>query len=254
MAISAERVVLPDHASFVETAARRIAEMVAGVVQTRGRCLVALAGGATPRPVYSCLATPPLVSQVCWERVEFYFTDERCVPPDDPRSNFRMVAETLLTRVPILAARIHPMRGERRDRDVAAWDYERVLPARLDLLLLGVGSDGHTASLFPRSPALDEPVRRVIPARGPTQPVHRLTITPPVIAAARHVVVLVSGAEKSLAVARALTGPYQPRDLPIQLALHGTWLMDAAAAAAWGPQEAETTLAGIGVPGFAVGG
>lgn len=233
MAFRGERVVLPDHASFVEAAAGRIAVKLDRVVQAQGRCSVALAGGATPRPVYACLARAPLVSQVCWERVELYFTDERCVPPDDPRSNYRMVAETLLSGVPGLTARTHPMRGERRDRDVAAADYERVLPARLDLLLLGVGSDGHTASLFPGSPALDERVRRVVPVRGPTPPALRLTITPPVIAAAETVVVLVSGAEKAPAVARALAGAFQPCEVPSQLALHGDWVMDAAAAAGW---------------------
>ena len=231
--LEGDRVVLPDHAAFVEAAAGKIATTLARVVQARGRCSVALAGGATPRPVYACLARAPLVGQVGWEQIDLYFTDERCVPPDDPGSNYRMVAESLLSGVPGLAARTHPMQGERRDRDAAASDYERVLPARLDLMLLGVGPDGHTASLFPRSPALDERVRRVVAVRGPTPPALRLTITPPVIAAAESVVVLVSGAEKAPAVARALAGPYQPREVPSQLALHGDWVMDAAAAAAW---------------------
>lgn len=223
---------LPDHASFVDAAAGTIAATLARVVEARGRCAVALAGGATPRPVYACLARAPLVGQV-WEHIDLYFTDERCVPSDDPGSNYRMVAETLLSGVPGLAARTHPMQGERRDRDAAASDYERVLPARLDLMLLGVGPDGHTASLFPRSPALDERVRRVVAVRGPTPPALRLTITPPVIAAAETVVVLVSGAEKAPAVARALAGLYQPREVPSQFARHGDWIMDAEAAATW---------------------
>ena len=95
-----ERVVLPDHAAFVDAAAGRIAATLARVVRDRGRCSVALAGGATPRPVYACLVRPPLVGQACWEQVDLYFTDERCVPPDDPGSNYRMVAETLLSGVP----------------------------------------------------------------------------------------------------------------------------------------------------------
>lgn len=228
-----ERVVLADHTSFVETAARRIAEALVDVTRTRGRCAVALAGGATPRPVYSCLAEAPLVGRVPWERVEMYFTDERCVPPDHPASNYRMAAETLFRRVPIPAAQIHRMEGERPDPHAAARDYDRELPSALDLLLLGMGADGHTASLFPRSVALAERARRVVPVSAPKPPPRRITITPPVIAAASRVAVLVTGPEKAPAVAHALAGPYQPWDLPIQLALHGVWFMDAAAATVW---------------------
>ena len=180
--------------------------------------------------MYERMALPPLAGRVAWERVAVYFGDERCVPPDDPESNYRMAHEALLQHVPIPSTSVHRMEGERTDRDAAARDYERLLPPRLDLLLLGMGEDGHTASLFPHSPALAERARRVVPVSRPAPSRPRLTITPPVIHAADTVIVVVAGAEKAATVARALEGPYVPDELPIQLALRGTWLIDHAAA------------------------
>jgi 6-phosphogluconolactonase len=217
-------------AVFADAAANRITEIMADTIRLRGHCTLALAGGATPRPVYERMATSPLAARVAWDRVNIYFGDERCVPPQDLQSNYRMAHEVLLQHVPVPNASVHRMEGERADSNAAAQAYEQLLPAELDLLLLGMGEDGHTASLFPRSPALAERTRRVVVVARPAPSPQRLTITPPVIEAADTVVVLVAGANKAAMVARALDGSYAPDELPIQHALRGTWLIDYAAA------------------------
>ena len=230
----AGRVIRCETASLPDAAATWITEVIQHTIELRGRCALALAGGATPRPVYERMAVSPLAERVQWDHVAIYFGDERCVPPDDPASTYRMAHEVLLQHVPIPSASVHRMEGERADREAAAQDYERLLPARLDLLLLGMGADGHTASLFPRSPALAERARRVVAVNRPPPSQPRLTITPPVIHAAEAVIVLVTGAEKAVTVARALEGAYAPEELPIQIALGGTWFIDDAAARALG--------------------
>lgn len=221
-------VVARDRAALVDAAAEWIAAAIAGTVAERGACAIALAGGTTPREVYARLARRE--ATVPWPAVRVYFGDERAVPPDDPASNFHMAREVLLRHVPIAGGSIHRMEAERADLDEAARRYEAVLPERLDILLLGVGIDGHTASLFPGAPALDERRRRVVRAESPVPPVRRLTITPPVIARARRLAVIVAGAAKAPAVARALEEPLPPRDVPARLARDGTWLVDAEAA------------------------
>ncbi len=229
--MSQPRIVVEAGPALADAVARWIADAIEADLRERGRCALALSGGTTPRPVYERLARAPLASRIAWRSVTVYFGDERAVPPADPRSNFAMARAALLDRVDLPAAQIHRMEAERGDRDAAARDYERILPERLDLLLLGMGADGHTASLFPGSPLLAERGRRVAPATGPTPPRERLTITPPVIAQARRVVVLVGGAEKAATVARALGSPPRPLELPVQLALGGTWFLDTEAAA-----------------------
>jgi 6-phosphogluconolactonase len=226
-----ERIVIEERSRLADTVADWMAAAMALDIRERGGCAVALAGGASPRPVYERLARDPNALRVSWRDVQVYFGDERAVPPNDPASNYRMAAETLLGRVPIPADRVHRMPAERPDREAAALEYERALPEALDLLLLGMGADGHTASLFPGSPALEETRRRVVPVTGPKLPPHRLTITPPVIAAARRVAVLVVGAEKAATAALALQGPVRPREYPVQLALRGAWFLDRDAAA-----------------------
>ncbi|HEU4643840.1 MAG TPA: 6-phosphogluconolactonase [Gemmatimonadaceae bacterium] len=215
-----------DRSALAGSAADWIAEHIAATVAEHGSCAIALAGGTTPAAAYARLAR----AAVPWSAVRVYFGDERAVPPDDPASNYHMARETLLRHVPIPRTGIHRMEAESEDPDEAARRYEAVLPDRLDLLLLGVGADGHTASLFPGAPALEETHRHVVPADSPAPPVRRLTITPPVIAAARRVAVLVAGAAKAMAVARALEGALDPREVPAQLARGGTWLLDAEAA------------------------
>ncbi len=164
------------------------------------------------------------------EPVTFYFGDERAVPPEDARSNFRLARETLLAPLGIEPAQVHRMEAERPDLDRAARDYEGMLPAVPDLLLLGVGPDGHIASLFPGSASVGESIRRVVPAFGGEPRLPRLTITPPVIRAARATIVFVAGARKANAVAAALQSPPDPDECPAQLVREAEWIVDRDAA------------------------
>ena len=219
-----------DAVSLAGTAAARVAALLEYVAKDRpSEISLALAGGSTPRALHAELA---LLPDLPWDRVAIYFGDERCVPPDHRDSNYRMARESLLDRVPIDPARVHRMRGESLDRDAAARDYEAKLPAALDVLVLGIGEDGHTASLFPGAPSLSEVERRVLPVIGPKPPPERLTITPAVIAAARHVVVLASGRGKCEPVARAIEGTSSPLETPAQLARDALWILDQDAASA----------------------
>ncbi|MCK4547305.1 MAG: 6-phosphogluconolactonase [Candidatus Eisenbacteria sp.] len=215
---------------FALVAAGRIAAEMNRIVNGRGICTVAVSGGDTPRPVYEKLASEEFSLQIPWNKTHLLFSDERCVPPEDSASNYRMVYETLLGNGRLSPAGIERIRGEEENRQEAAREYENRLPAELDLLLLGMGVDGHTASLFPGSPALDETTRRVLPVEGPISPRFRITITRPVIETARSIIVLVAGEAKAEMVARAIEGPYDPRKIPAQLALGGTWILDRAAA------------------------
>ena len=200
---------------------------MANAIAARGACTVCLAGGRTPEPVYRELAS---ASSIDWAKVDVFFGDERAVPPDHPDSNFLMVNRVLLSRVRLPAGQVHRMEAERSDREAAAREYEGSLPRQLDLLVLGMGPDGHTASLFPGSAALDERQRLVVPVIGAKPPPQRLTITPPVIEAARRVAVIATGEDKAAMVARALEGPLAPKDVPVQLARRGTWFLDQGAA------------------------
>jgi 6-phosphogluconolactonase len=220
------RVVVPAN-QFARVAAERIAHVIEATVGRADRARVALAGGNTPRAVYRELSQIPLP----WDRVEIYFGDERAVPPSDAQSNYRMAREALLDAVAIPAAQIHRIPAERADVEAAALDYAAALPPRLDLIVLGIGADGHTASLFPGSAALTERGRKVVAVEGPKPPARRLTVTPPVITAARAQIVLAAGAEKAAAVAQALEGSENVHACPAQLARTGTWIMDRAAAA-----------------------
>jgi 6-phosphogluconolactonase len=225
-----QRVVARDPAALARLAAEWLAGEVRVAATLRGACALCLAGGATPRPVYEALAERPLRDAVPWDRVRVFFGDERAVPPDHPESNFRMAGEALLSRVGLPPRSLHRMEAEAEDLEGAADAYAALLPAALDVLVLGVGRDGHTASLFPGSPAVQERSRRVVPAQAPVPPERRLTITPPVIAAARRVLVLAAGEDKADAVARALLAAGTPEDVPARLARDGVWFLDRDAA------------------------
>lgn len=209
-------------------AAEYVAELLVALGAGNGRVTLALAGGNTPRAMHESLACSTAVP---WLAVHVFFGDERSVPPDHRDSNYRMAKESLLDRVAIPPAQVHRMQAEDPDREAAARAYEALLPDVLDVLVLGIGEDGHTASLFPGSAALGEAERRVLPVVGPKPPPERLTITPPVVLAARHRIVLASGAGKAEAVARALDGPWDPDATPIQFARRGVWFVDPPAAA-----------------------
>jgi 6-phosphogluconolactonase len=224
-----QRIITDLRPALAEQAAEWVAETIAGAVSERGHCTIALSGGTTPRAVYTRLARHH--TEVPWPAVDVYFGDERCVPPHHPESNFQMADQLLLRQVPIPRAQIHRMHAEWPDDEAAAREYAEILPDELDVLLLGMGIDGHTASLFPHAPSLDERDRRVVAVDSPVPPPKRLTITPPVISRARRVAVIVAGTEKAPTVERALEGRFDPHALPVQFALGGVWFVDRAAAA-----------------------
>jgi len=207
--------------------AREAAEWLARSLQTalamKRRASLALSGGGTPGPAYRELARMTLP----WERVDVYFVDERFVPPDHPESNYHLVEETLLRPLRLAPAQVFRMEGEREDRDAAARDYAALLPASLDVVLLGMGPDGHTASLFPGHPALEERSRRVLAVVGPKPPPWRMTLTLPTLLAANAVLMLVAGAGKKDAAQRALAGD---QTLPAGRVTNAQWMMDPAAA------------------------
>jgi 6-phosphogluconolactonase len=227
-------VVVPDARALARRAAERILEWTRAAVAERGRCSVALAGGGTPRATYEVLGTSALAAALPWGAIDWYFGDERAVPPDHPESNYRAVREALFANRPESLERVHRMPAEAKDLEQAARDYGDRLPDPLDLMLLGIGEDAHTASLFPGSPVLGERSARVAVVSGPKPPNPRLTVTPPVIEAAREILVLVSGAGKAEALVRALEGPLDVTAVPAQLARRGTWIVDVAAAAGLG--------------------
>lgn len=220
-----ERIVC-DSKDLPSRAAARIAEELRIALTARAGASLALAGGTTPKATYEALATLPLD----WSKIDVFFGDERCVPAEHADSNYRMAKAALFDRISIPSARIHRMRGELLDRDAAAREYENELPRQLDVVVLGVGEDAHTASLFPGASALSEATRRVLPVVGPKPPPERLSLTPPVLRDARLCVVLASGAGKAEPVRRAFNDPLDIVRTPIQLARDGLWFLDRDAA------------------------
>jgi 6-phosphogluconolactonase len=232
--------VLPDPPEAALAAAHEVAHVARDAVANRGIFRIALSGGSTPRLLFDVLTHPPFREGVAWNRARFFFVDERCVPPDHERSNYRMAKKHLFEPLEIPPDRVARMGGE-DDPETAARAYEEVLekdfgrpgPAfRFDFLLLGLGADGHTASLFPGTAALLEDRRAAVANRVPKLGEWRLTLTLPVLNASRHAVFLVIGAEKSEAV-EAVTKRRAP-DLPgSRVHLDGgslIWIVDEAAA------------------------
>lgn len=243
----------PDAQTMARAAAELFVRLADDAMKERGCFSVVLSGGGTPSGMYRLLARPPLSREVEWQRVHVFWGDERCVPPDDPRSNARMARETLLDHVPVPEEQVHPMachrlpigslgKASRQTARQAAMRYELLLrdffgeddPA-FDLVLLGLGENGHTASLFPHSPALREMERWAVEVDVAGQDYHRMTLTAPLINRALLVVFIVSGASKSNVLREVLTGPFDPLRLPAQLIRpreeRPLWLVDKPAAA-----------------------
>jgi len=204
-----------------------------------GRFSVALSGGETPRRTYELLATPQYRDHIHWQEVHVFWSDERCVPEDDPRSNYRMTRQALLDHVPIPPENIHPIRCDQSPQHAAA-QYEKELKdffsiqnPNFHLVLLGLGENGHTASLFPHTTVLNEQEKSVSEVFVEELGMYRVTFTAPFINQAEQVVFLVSGAEKAKVLESVLEGAYQPHELPAQLIRpkgnHPTWLVDKAA-------------------------
>jgi 6-phosphogluconolactonase len=192
---------LRDARAVAEAAARFVASTVQSAIAAQGKCRIALAGGNTPRVTYERLTEPDLSEQLDFSRVEIFFGDERMVPPTDPASNYRMAREALLDRVPVPPTNVHRMQGE-LSPSVAAERYAVELGIEpLDIVLLGMGDDGHVASLFPGSAELLRTDRPVFPSHAPVAPHERVTISLPIINAARNVVMLVTGEGKAARVA-----------------------------------------------------
>jgi 6-phosphogluconolactonase len=233
---SFEIAVLPDADSLALAAADEFARSAAEAIRKRGLFHVALSGGSTPRSLYRRLTRAPHRGVIPWDGIRFYFGDERCVPPEDGRSNFRMARETLFDPLRVAPRRIFRMKGEDEPAR-AAEAYERSLrahvpgrPPRLDLILLGLGEDGHTASLFPGTPALEEDRLLVVENFMPGSKEPRVTLTFRAINSARRVIFLVSGAGKAAVVARMLQKRGRGNPLPAARVSpsRGTllWLLD----------------------------
>ena len=205
----------PDPAALAREAAQRFTYLAREAVDSRGRFSVALSGGSTPAALYRLLAEEPYRAQIPWTQVHLFWGDERCVPPDHPDSNYWLASETLISHVPIPSVNVYRVRGE-LEPELAARAYEKTLQdffcgprTRFDLVLLGLGNDGHTASLFPGSDALHERERLAVAveARYQDRPVHRVTLSLPVINTARQVLFLVTGRAKAGIVQAVLEGP-----------------------------------------------
>jgi len=241
-----ELIILPSPAALAEEAARRFIDSARQAIDENGQFIVVLAGGSTPTGLHSLLAQPPYREQVEWSRTFVYFGDERCVPPDHPDSNYRAARETLLDHVPVPQAHVFRIHGE-MPPVTAARAYALLLRRNFglrgaarphfDLLLLGMGDDGHTASLFPGMPALEERRRLVVASGVPhyVRPaVSRVTLTLPVLNAAKRIQFLVTGANKITALRAVLTGREPDTPLPARRVRPAqgelTWLVDEAVA------------------------
>jgi 6-phosphogluconolactonase len=237
--------IVEDVDALARAAAEEFAHATDDAIRARAGASVALSGGSTPRHLYRALASDAYRDRIAWERIHFFFGDERHAPPEDPESNFGIADEALLSKVHVPADHIHRIPGEDPDADRAARLYERGLVEhfrlgagelpRFDLALLGLGSDGHTASLFPETMALSETRRLAVANRVDKLDSERITLTAPVFNHAALVIFLVSGETKAAPLKAVLEGPYDPTRLPAQLIRPDPgrllWLADRPAAA-----------------------
>jgi 6-phosphogluconolactonase len=251
--------VSPDTAALAAATAELFAASAKTAVAARGVARIAISGGSTPKIVFRMLADPsqPFLKDVPWDKLQLYWVDERCVPPDHAESNYRMTKEAMLTQIPLPAENVHRMEGELEPEEAASkyeaeirnsFKLEGAETPTFDLVLLGMGPDGHTASLFPHTEGLHEMARIVIPNHVPQKDAWRVTLTWPVIVQGREVVFLIEGKEKTEMVKTVFTGPYEPETYPAQLIRPAsgklTLMMDVAAAAGLPgpPQVGETKM------------
>jgi len=234
-----------DMESAYALAASTIVQLADDAVRARGKFTIALSGGSTPKRLFELLASPAWQSKVPWTKTEFFFGDERYVPPTDSSSNFHMVQQAMLSRVPVPPDRVHRVLTEKKDPAEAAQLYEqeirRVVPATsqdmpsFDLNLLGLGTNGHTASLFPYQPALHEKKKLVVAEYIEEVKMTRVTMTAPLINASHNIVFLAMGAEKAVVVRDVVSGVFDPERLPAQLVRPSegklTWILEPASAA-----------------------
>jgi 6-phosphogluconolactonase len=238
--------VVPDARALAARAAEQFTKAAEKAVSERGRARIAISGGSTPKATFQLLADPsqPWRSRMPWDKLELFWVDERCVPPDHTDSNYRMTREAMLDHVPVRPENVHRMEGE-LDPNVAASRYESLLrnafrlegaeSPRFDLVQLGIGPDGHTASLFPHTDAINEMGRLVVANHVPQKDTWRITLTWPVINQSSSVFFLIGGTDKAEVLKEILTGPNDPERLPSQLIWPSsgilTLILDHAAAA-----------------------
>jgi 6-phosphogluconolactonase len=235
---------VPDFEELIRIAAQKIVRVAQEAIDDRGQMAFALAGGSTPKKLYTLLASKAFRSQIPWDTIHFFWGDERHVPPDHQDSNYLMARETLLAHVPVPEDHVHPIPSELQNAEEAADHYERELreyfqlpqggKPRFDLILLGMGPDGHTASLFPGTSAVHETTRLVTAPWVEKFANFRITLTPAVLNEAAHVMFLVSGHDKAETLRSVLEGPYQPDLFPSQVINPAQgqllWLVDKEAA------------------------
>jgi 6-phosphogluconolactonase len=236
--------ILSDGAAIAKRAAQEFVQAAASAVREKGSFRVALAGGSTPKALYGLLATDPaLRSQVPWDKIHLFFGDERHVGPEHPDSNFRMATEAMISKVPLKPEQVTRIKGEYPDTEQAALEYEEALRAnfklrdgeypRFDLLLAGMGNEGHTLSLFPGTKALHTNGRVAVRNWVGKLYTERITLTAPAASNAARILFMVTGADKALALKAVLEGPYEPEQLPAQFLQPKNgellWLVDTAA-------------------------
>lgn len=242
----AKVIIQPDSASLITFTAQRIANMIHATLQLNARFSLALSGGSTPRPLYERLAAEPYASGLDWAKIYIFWGDERCVPPEHTDSNYQMAYEALLSRVAIPKENIYRLRGE-IDPTQAAADYEQDLRTffadeneLFDLALLGMGDDGHTASLFPGTAAVHEMEKWVVAHHIEKLQAWRLTLTPGALNRSANIMFLTSGGSKADMLRQVLEGEYQPATYPSQVIKPANgevvWLVDTAAAAKLTPK------------------
>lgn len=224
-----------ERSELTETAARYIAEEIPPCIERKGHCHLLLSGGSTPAPVYAWLAKPELADQVDWTRVHIGFGDERCVPPHHPESNYRMVREALLDHLPIPVGNVARIKGELDPHLAAEKLAEKVAYRKQDIVLLGLGEDGHVASLFPHTPVLGDPAPWAVVTESSASPTKRISVTLRVINAAHRVLFLVTGEHKAAILAKVFEERQsEPFHLPAAMVRPQTgslfWFVDARAA------------------------